>query len=290
MNLLRPLYPVLRVSTNVHHGITSKVTCPSKINWFSSNNISDNLEEYIKFKDEISKTTKFVNSEMVAEFGLHVMTPDMEVWNQPYDQVSEEFQSSFWHSSMPYWAIFWPGGQILSRYIIDFPNLVKNKRVVDIGAGSGAASIASIISGCDSAIANDIDEMSLCATLLNAQANNVLDSEKLQLNNYNYLQGDLDENARYLAKNADVLLVGDMYFDEEIGDKLSILLTKYVRCDNDVNDKIRKRVLIGDPGRWYLRDKNKKRDKLKCVAKYELSDEIKRHNYGLVQGVIYEIA
>merc|ERR1712062_954708 len=202
-----------------------------------------------------------------------------EVWKQPYDQVSEEFQSTFWHSSMPYWAIFWPGGQILSRYIIDFPNLVRNKRVVDIGAGSGAASIASIISGCDSAIANDIDEMSSGATLLNAQANN-----------HNYLQGDLDEKARYLANNADVLLVGDMYFDEEIGDKLSILLTKYIKCDTDANDKIRKRVLIGDPGRWYLRDKNKKRDKLKCVAKYELSDEIKRHNYGLVQGVIYEVS
>jgi len=290
MSVLRRLYPFLRVTNNAHHGTISKMACLSKINCSSSNNKPDNQEEYLKFKDEISTTTKFVKSEMVAEFGLHVITPDMEVWNQPYDQVSEEFQSSFWHSSMPYWAIFWPGGQILSRYIIDFPNLVKNKRVVDIGAGSGAASIASIISGCDSAIANDIDEMSLGATLLNAQANNVLDSKKLQVNNYNFLQGDLDENARYLANNADILLVGDMYFDEEIGDKLSILLTKYVKCDNDANDKIRKRVLIGDPGRWYLRDKNKKRGKLKCVAKYELSDEIKRHNYGLVQGVIYEIA
>jgi len=68
----------------------------------------------------------------------------------------------------------------------------------------------------------------------------------------------------------------------------SILLTRYIKSDNSSEIKNHKKVLIGDPRRWYLRDKKKKKDNLKCIAKYELTDEIKRHNYGLVQGVIYE--
>ena len=54
--------------------------------------------------------------------------------------------------------------------------------------------------------------------------------------------------------------------------------------------KQQKIVLIGDPGRWYLRDKNKKKlNSLRCIAKYELTDEIKAHNYGFTQGFIYEV-
>ena len=130
--------------------------------------------------------------------------------------------------------------------------------------------------------------MSLSATLLNAQTNKLLDLGKLKVNNDNFLEGNVEDNARYLASQADVLLVGDMYFDEEIGDKLSILLSKYRKSDTCSEIQSQKKILIGDPGRWYLRDKNKKKDRLKCIAKYELTNEIKRHNYGLVQGVIYE--
>jgi len=287
MKLSRILKPLL-YTNKAKIKMIPPFTHPSESKKFSVENKASSQQEYLELKDEILKTTKFVNSEMVPEFGLHIITPDMEVWNQPYDQLSEDFRCSFWHSSMPYWAIFWPGGQILSRYLLDFPNVVRNKRVIDIGSGSGGASLASIISGCETVTANDIDDMSLSATLLNAQTNNLLDSGKLRVSNDNFLEGNVEDNARYLASHADVLLVGDMYFDEEIGDKLSVLLSKYRKSDTNSEIKNQKKILIGDPGRWYLRDKNKKKDRLKCIAKYELSDDIKRHNYGLVQGVIYE--
>ena len=287
MKLSRILKPLV-CTNNAKMKMIPPFAHPSESKKFSVENKASNQQNYLNLKDEILKTTKFVNSEMVPEFGLHVITPDMEVWNQPYDQLSEDFRCSFWHSSMPYWAIFWPGGQILSRYLLDFPNVVRNKRVMDIGAGSGGASLASIISGCETVTANDIDEMSLSATLLNAQTNELLDLGKLKVNSDNFLEGNVEDNARYLASHADVLLVGDMYFDEEIGDKLSILLSKFRNSDTSSEIKNQKKVLIGDPGRWYLRDKNKKKDRLKCIAKFELTDEIKRHNYGLVQGVIYE--
>ena len=241
-------------------------------------------------KDEILTGTQFAHSEMVPELGLHVITPDMEVWNQPFDTLSDEFRSAFWHSSMPYWAIFWPGGQILSRHIIDFPNIVRNKRVVDLGAGSGALSLACIVSGCKNVVANDIDEMSLGATLLNAEKNNLMNPNKLHISNKNFLEGNLEENANELANQCDVLLVGDMYFDEQIGDKISVLAFKYASFGNNTSDGRQKLVLIGDPGRWYLKDKKKKHlNSLRCIAKYELTEEIKTHNYGLTQGLIYDL-
>jgi len=290
MRGLRVICPLLHRNIDFKPKRMPQISSQIEVKYLTLDSNPESQHKYFNMKKEICTATKFVSSELIPEFSLHVITPDMEIWNQPFDQLSEDFRSSFWHSSMPYWAIFWPGGQILSRYILDFPDVVKSKRIVDIGAGSGAASLASLISGCEIVVANDIDEMSLGATIINAEANNLFDSQKLQVNNDNYLQGNIEENAKYLANHSDVLLVGDMYFDEEIGDKISILVSKYVLFNTDSKARTRKKVLIGDPGRWYLRDKNKKRDNLRCVAKYELTDEIKRHNYGLVQGIIYQVS
>lgn len=236
---------------------------------------------------EISSNTKFVYSKMVPEFGLHLITPEMEIWHKPVDESSHQNIDIFKRNPEPYWAVFWPGGQVLCRYILDYPAVLKGKRVVDFGAGSGALCIASILAGCEQVIANDIDATSLSATLLNVEKN-LIDSAKLQLSKINFLEGSIIENARELALISDVLLIGDMYFDEQIGDKISHLVSNFISCGYGSKSN-HKAVLIGDPGRWYLRDKNK-RDlcRLRCIAKYELSDEIKTHNFGLTHGLIYE--
>ena len=36
----------------------------------------------------------------------------------------------------PYWAFAWAGGQALARYMLDNPDVVAGKRVLDFGAGS----------------------------------------------------------------------------------------------------------------------------------------------------------
>ena len=94
-----------------------------------------------------------------------------------------------------------------------------------------------------------------------------------------------------MADQSDVLLVGDMFFDDDIGDKLSSLVSNYISIGLESSpDKQQKIVLIGDPGRWYLRDKDKKTlNQLRCIAKYELTDEIKAQHYGFTQGFIYEV-
>ena len=71
-----------------------------------------------------------------------------------------------------YRAIFWTGGQSLCRFILDggpdFPGkFLAGKRVLDLGCGSGAASIAAVMSGAKKPVfANDIDQVNCMALML----------------------------------------------------------------------------------------------------------------------------
>ena len=42
----------------------------------------------------------------------------------------------------PYWRFCWASGLAVARYLAEFPEWVKGKRVLDFGAGSGLAAIA----------------------------------------------------------------------------------------------------------------------------------------------------
>jgi predicted nicotinamide N-methyase len=44
------------------------------------------------------------------------------------------------------------------RYILDNPEIVRGKRILDFGSGCAASSIAALKSGASLAVANDIDE------------------------------------------------------------------------------------------------------------------------------------
>ena len=53
--------------------------------------------------------------------------------------------------------------------------------------------------------------------------------------------------SEFLAESFDILLMGDMFFDENLGGKLSNLARTFKEtCPKS------KMVLIGDPGRWLL--------------------------------------
>ena len=45
-------------------------------------------------------------------------------------------------NAAPYWAYPWAGGAALARYILDRPQSVRGRRVLDLGAGSGLVAIA----------------------------------------------------------------------------------------------------------------------------------------------------
>mgnify|MGYP000492354370 CR=1 FL=1 len=78
----------------------------------------------------------------------------------------------FWQQ-LPYWAFAWAAGQGLAHYILESPELVKGKRVLDFGCGSGLVGIAAAKAGAESVLCCDSDPLALQASQLNAQRNNV---------------------------------------------------------------------------------------------------------------------
>ena len=46
----------------------------------------------------------------------------------------------------------------------------------------------------------------------------------MKVSQKNYLEGSMSENAEELAAMSDILLIGDMYFDEVIADRISELV------------------------------------------------------------------
>jgi predicted nicotinamide N-methyase len=72
-----------------------------------------------------------------------------------------------------YWSFCWASGQALAAYILERPELVRGKRVLDFGAGSGVVAIAAAMAGASEVIACDIDPAALDAAAANAWLNNV---------------------------------------------------------------------------------------------------------------------
>lgn len=100
----------------------------------------------------------------------------------------------------PYWAFAWPGGQALARYILDNHHLVAGKSVLDVGAGSGIASIAAMRAGASRCLANDVDPLSAAVASLNAEGNGV----RVEVS---------DEDLLDSAPLADVLIIGDLVYE-----------------------------------------------------------------------------
>jgi predicted nicotinamide N-methyase len=73
----------------------------------------------------------------------------------------------------PFWAFPWAGGQGLARYLLDHPETVAGRHVLDVASGSGLVAIAAAKAGAKTVIAGDIDDNALAAIALNAAANDV---------------------------------------------------------------------------------------------------------------------
>jgi predicted nicotinamide N-methyase len=142
----------------------------------------------------------------------------------------------------PFWAFPWAGGQALARHILDHPQIVAGKRVLDFAAGSGFVAIAAAKAGAASVEACDIDAFAAAAIALNAEANGVAVEVRL-------------EDLVGRDEGWDVALAGDISYQRDMAQAATDWLFAVHRRGA--------RVLIGDPGRSYLA-----RDRLVAVADY----------------------
>jgi len=133
----------------------------------------------------------------------------------------------------PFWSVPWAGGQGLARFVLDRPETVRGRRVLDLGAGSGLVAIACVLAGAIEVEAVDVDPFAEAACLLNAEANGCT---------LRVATRDVVDDGG--AGGAEVILAGDVWYDRAVAARLGPWLDGAARRGA--------RVLTGDPGRLHV--------------------------------------
>jgi predicted nicotinamide N-methyase len=172
------------------------------------------------------------------EIALHVADEATELWQKTEDELGKIGLPP------PFWAFAWAGGQALARYILDHPETVRGRRVLDFASGSGLVAIAAMKAGAADVTACDIDLFAIAAIGVNAEANGVAVIP---------LQADIVG----LDEGWDTVLAGDICYEQDLAARVTDWLLALSRRGAT--------VLIGDPGRSYL-----PKDRLESLAVYEV--------------------
>ena len=202
-------------------------------------------------RDFILANTRSLVPPLVPELKLLLADEAMPIWRKTEEELGAMGLPP------PFWAFAWAGGQALARYVLDHPDLVRRKRVLDFASGSGIVAIAAARAGAAVVEASDIDAFAVAAIDANAAGNGVAVKARL-------------EDLTGADEGWEVALAGDVSYEREMAAAVTDWLAKLARRGAS--------VLIGDPRRTYLA-----LDRLDSVAEYrvpvtrELEDsEIKR--------------
>ncbi|XP_070127314.1 electron transfer flavoprotein beta subunit lysine methyltransferase isoform X2 [Equus przewalskii] len=161
------------------------------------------------------------------------------------------------------------GGVSKARYLLDNPDVVRGKSVLDLGSGCGATAIAAKMSGASRILANDIDPIAGMAITLNCELNQL---NPLPILTKNILDLEPDK--------WDLVVLGDMFYDEDLADGLYQWLKNCFWTH-------RTRVLIGDPGRPQFSG-HSIQHQLRKVVEYSLPEPTRRENNGLTTSTVWD--
>jgi predicted nicotinamide N-methyase len=115
----------------------------------------------------IAEHTSLAPTPFVPEIRLHIGGASMPLWEAAF------FADDRLPVPPPMWAWPWAGGQALARYVLDHPEVVASRRVLDVGTGGGIVAIAAARAGASAVTAVDIEPYAIEACRLNAEANAV---------------------------------------------------------------------------------------------------------------------
>jgi predicted nicotinamide N-methyase len=164
-------------------------------------------------------TTALFPVPLAPEISLHLADAEVGL----FDPAGGEFRSD---EPPPFWAFVWAGGQALARYVLDHPETVRGRTVLDLAAGSGVAAIAAARAGAARVTAADIDPAAAGAIRRNALVNRV------------------EVSVADAADDYDVVLAGDAFYSGRVADGMSSVLREHARRGA--------RILVGDPGRGFF--------------------------------------
>ncbi|MFN3636632.1 class I SAM-dependent methyltransferase [Rhizobium rhizophilum] len=186
----------------------------------------------------IRQNTSVLSPPHVPEIRLHLASEVHDLWLK----TEEDLEAI--GLPPPFWAFAWAGGQGLARYVLDHPEIVRGKRVLDFASGSGLVAIAAALAGAEEVLAADIDPWAKTAVRLNAALNTV---------SVSFTGEDLIGR----SVDVDVILAGDVFYDSDFARALVAWFG--VMAKNGCL------VLVGDPGRSY-----RPTEHLEALATYEV--------------------
>jgi predicted nicotinamide N-methyase len=149
------------------------------------------------------------------------LCPELRLWLLGGDvDLNSKCNELLAAARLPFWAFCWGAGQALARHLLDHPEVVRGKRVVDLGTGCGVAAIAAARAGASHVVAVDSDPRALSMCVANAELNRVR-----------------VEVEAALTSQWDVLLATDILYESANLALLERLVTEA------------RTILISDPGR-----------------------------------------
>jgi predicted nicotinamide N-methyase len=180
---------------------------------------------------------------LVPEIRLYQASEPMGVWQHTEQATGQTGLDP------PFWAFAWAGGQALARYLLDRPEAVSGRTVIDVASGSGLVAIAAVMAGAAAVTAYDIDPLAAAAITVNAAANDVAVPA---------VCADVLSEDRLPGPGTDLVLVADAFYERDLAGQVLLFLER--------SHARGAAVLVGDFGRTYL-----PRTRLTPLASYDVS-------------------
>jgi len=189
------------------------------------------------YENFITQNSRPMSPAFLPEMDLFTADESLPLWTRAQEWIAAG------DIPLPFWAFPWAGGQGLARFILDHPNIVIGRCVLDFGSGSGVVAIAAKKAGARRVIACDIDPFARTAIALNAELNRV------------DIEVPVADVMKDFPTGVDLVTAGDVFY-ERAPALMFMTWFREIRRDNI-------EIYVGDPGRHYV-----PKDELEEVASY----------------------
>ncbi len=169
--------------------------------------------------------TALLSPPLVPEIRLRLAHEALPLWEKTEEALAEAGVPP------PYWAFAWAGGQALARYVLDNPEIVAGRSVLDFASGSGLVAIATMKAGAKSVLASEIDAIARAAIEANADENGVA----IMTTGADLIGED---------RGFDIVLAGDVFYEKPMADRILPWFTGLAERGAT--------IIVGDPGRSYF--------------------------------------
>lgn len=177
-----------------------------------------------RVRDFVRQVTTVGVTSLVPELVLRLASEPIAPW-----EATEKKTGSI--QPPPFWAHAWPGGLALARLVLDAPELVRGKRVLDFASGGGVSAVAAARAGAAEVLATEVDAFAIAAIEENASLNQVT----VRTSSEDVLGRD---------DGWEVVLVGDVFYQAELSRRVMAWLQQLHARGAEIR--------IGDPGRSFL--------------------------------------